>query len=148
MKIERTSKNAIMIVSTLFVIFYSGDYPNTGLFAQLSQNPSENISNLTSPSNFSEIQNDTDSITDKAIPYVLNATTSSNSAYQAVDEVIKATGGDRGTAIQQVIDASSKGNLSVPSLEWTLGVTSNFSKTDGTNNSIGDRTNVLTSSLP
>lgn len=148
MKIERTIKIGIMIVLTSFVIFYSGDHLNTGLFAQLSQKSSENTANLTSPSSITEIQNDTDSITDKAIPYVLNATTFSNSASKGVDEVIKATGGDRSTAIQQVIDASSKGNLSVPSLEWTLGVTSNFSKSDGTNNSIGDRTNVLSSSLP
>lgn len=112
MKIEKSRKFAIMVVSALFVIFYSANFLNSSLSAQFLQISSENNANLTSPSNFTEIRNDTESIIDNAIAYVLNVTTTSDSTSQAVDEIIQAIGGDRSTSMQQAIEASSKGNLS------------------------------------
>ncbi len=108
MIIEKKGAALIICGSVLFLICYSENiHLNVGVYAQVSENTSGNNSNGTSSANLTDIQNVTDSNTNNLIPYVLNATNSSDTTSQVANQVIQATSGGQSTSLEQVIDAAS-----------------------------------------
>jgi hypothetical protein len=149
MIIEKKLAALIICVPVLFLISYSGNtYLNVDVYAQVSENTSDNSSNRTSSANLTAIQNVTNSNTNSAIPYVLNVTNSSDSTAQIVNQVIQAISGGQSTSLQEVLDAASKGNSSSSSLEEVIDAASSALNNQSVNNSAKKTSSNITSGLP
>lgn len=141
MNIEKKGiASVIVCVSILFLICYCEKTDvNVDVYAQVSENASNNNTNRGNSGNLTEIQNITNSNTNNMIPYVLNLTNGSDTKSQVVNQVIQAMSGGQSTSLQQVLDAASKGNSSSSSLEQVIDEASsalnNRSMNNGTNTS-------------
>lgn len=102
----------IVCVSILFLICYCEKTDvNVDVYAQVSENASNNNTNRGNSGNLTEFQNITNSNTNNMIPYVLNLTNGSDTKSQVVNQVIQAMSGGQSTSLQQVLDAASKETL-------------------------------------
>jgi hypothetical protein len=148
MNIEKKGiASVIMCVSMLFLICYCEKTDvNVDVYAQVSENASNNNTDGGNSGNLTDIQNITNSNTNNVIPYVLNLTNGSDTKSQVVNQVIQAMSGGQSTSLQQVLDAAGKGNLSSSSPEQVVDELSsalNNSTNNGTNS-----TSNATSGLP
>jgi hypothetical protein len=150
MDIEKKCATLLIIcVSILFLICYSTNtHLSIGVYAQISENTSDNSSNRTSSVNLTDVQNVTDSTTNSAIPYVLNVTNSSDSTSEVLSQVIQAISGGQSTSLQDVLNAASKGNSSSSSLEQVIDAASSALNKQSTRNGSSNITNNITSGLP
>jgi hypothetical protein len=127
----------VMCVSIFFLICYCEKTDvNVDVYAQVSENASNNSTDGGNSGNLTDIQNITNSNTNNAIPYVLNLTNGSDTKSQVVNQVIQAISGGQSTSLQQVLDAAGKGNSSSSSLEQVIDEASsalNNSTNNGTN---------------
>jgi hypothetical protein len=127
----------VMCVSIFFLICYCEKTDvNVDVYAQVSENASNNNTDGGNSANLTDIQNITNSNTNNAIPYVLNLTNGSDTKSQVVNQVIQAISGGQSTSLQQVLDAAGKGNSSSSSLEQVIDEASsalNNSTNNGTN---------------
>lgn len=127
----------VMCVSIFFLICYCERTDvNVDVYAQVSENASNNNTDGGNSANLTDIQNITNSNTNNAIPYVLNLTNGSDTKSQVVNQVIQAISGGQSTSLQQVLDAAGKGNSSSSSLEQVVDEASsalNNSTNNGTN---------------
>jgi hypothetical protein len=127
----------VMCVSIFFLICYCEKTDvNVDVYAQVSENASNNSTDGANSGNLTDIQNITNSNTNNAIPYVLNLTNGSDTKSQVVNQVIQAISGGQSTSLQQVLDAAGKGNSSSSSLEQVIDEASsalNNSTNNGTN---------------
>jgi hypothetical protein len=127
----------VMCVSIFFLICYCEKTDvNVDVYAQVSENASNNSTDGGNSGNLTDIQNITNSNTNNAIPYVLNLTNGSDTKSQVVNQVIQAISGGQSTSLQQVLDAAGKGNSSSSSLEQVVDEASsalNNSTNNGTN---------------
>ena len=127
----------VMCVSIFFLICYCEKTDvNVDVYAQVSENASNNSTDGGNSGNLTDIQNITNSKTNNAIPYVLNLTNGSDTKSQVVNQVIQAISGGQSTSLQQVLDAAGKGNSSSSSLEQVIDEASsalNNSTNNGTN---------------
>lgn len=138
----------IMSVSILFLICYCERTDvNVDVFAQVSENASNNNTDGGNSGNLTEIQNITNSNTNSVIPYVLNLTNGSDTKSQVVNQVIQAMSGGQSTSLQQVLDAASKGNSSSSSLEQVIDEASSALNNRSTNNGTNSTSNAM-SGLP
>ena len=138
----------IMCVSMLFLICYCEKTDvNVDVFAQVSENASDNNTEGGNSGNLTEIQNITNSNTNSVIPYVLNLTNVSDTKSQVVNQVIQAMSGGQSTSLQQVLDAASKGNSSSSSLEQVIDEASSALNNRSTNNGTNSTSNAM-SGLP
>jgi len=122
-------------VFALFLICLSGNSLfNTSVHAQIAANNSNaDNANLAQPGNVTP-SNTT------AIPYVLNVTNSSNTATEAVDQVIQAVSGGQSTSLQEVLDAAGNGNKS-SSLEQVIDAASSVLNNQSANHNTTNMTN-------
>lgn len=148
MKLDKlTLAYGTMLVFALIMICVSENtLLNTSAYAQTLVNNSNGTSG-TLNANMAQTGNVTGSNT-TAIPYVLNVTNSSNTASQAVDQVIRAISGGQSTSLQEVLDATSNGNLSSSSLEQAIDAASSVSNNQSANLSSGNTSNLNTSDFP
>lgn len=127
----------VMCVSIFFLICYCEKTDvSIDVYAQVSENASNNNTDGGNSGNLTDIQNITNSNTNNAIPYVLNLTNGSDTKSQVVNQVIQAISGGQSTSLQQVLDAAGKGNSSSSSLEQVIDEASsalNNSTNNGTN---------------
>jgi hypothetical protein len=127
----------VMCVSIFFLICYCEKTDvNVDVYAQVSENASNNNTDGGNSGNLTDIQNITNYNTNNAIPYVLNLTNGSDTKSQVVNQVIQAISGGQSTSLQQVLDAAGKGNSSSSSLEQVIDEASsalNNSTNNGTN---------------
>ena len=127
----------VMCVSIFFLICYCEKSDvNVDVYAQVSENASNNSTDGGNSGNLTDIQNITNSNTNNAIPYVLNLTNGSDTKSQVVNQVIQAISGGQSTSLKQVLDAAGKGNSSSSSLEQVIDEASsalNNSTNNGTN---------------
>lgn len=140
----------IMCVSMLFLICYCAKTDvNIDVYAQVSENVSNNNTNRGNSGNLTDIQNITNSNTNNVIPYVLNLTNGSDTNSQRVNQVIQATsgGGGQSTSLQQVLDAASKGNSSSSSFEQVIDEVSSALNNRSMNNGTNSTSNAM-SGLP
>jgi len=146
MKLDKlTLAYGTMFVFALIMICVSENtLLNTSAYAQTLINNSNGTSG-TLDANMAQTGNVTGSNT-TAIPYVLNVTNSSNTASQAVDQVIRAISGGQSTSLQEVLDATSNGNLSSSSLEQAIDAASSVLNNQSANLSSGNTSNLNTSS--
>ncbi|TLX87167.1 MAG: hypothetical protein E6K97_09330 [Thaumarchaeota archaeon] len=118
---------------------------NVDVYAQVSENASNNNTDGGNSGNLTDIQNITNSNTNNAIPYVLNLTNGSDTKSQVVNQVIQAISGGQSTSLQQVLDAAGKGNSSSSSLEQVIDEASsalNNSTNNGTNSTSNAKSGV------
>jgi hypothetical protein len=135
MAIENKGIALVLVgVSVLFLICYISEnsHLNVFVYAQVSQNISDNSTNGTSTNgtfiaNVTTIQTANDSNTTNVIPYVLNVTNRSDTTSQAVNQLIQAISGGQSTSLEQVIDAASS-------------ALNNRSNNNGTNNTSNNAT--------
>src|SRR6266508_4653692 len=123
MNIEKKGiASVIMCVSSmLFLICYCEKTDvNVDVYAQVSENASNNNTDGGNSGNLTDIQNITNSNTNNVIPYVLNLTNGSDTKSQVVNQVIQAMSGGQSTSLQKVLDAAGKGNLSSSSPEQVV----------------------------
>jgi hydrogenase maturation factor HypF (carbamoyltransferase family) len=124
----------IVCVSVLFLIYYCEKTNfNVDVYAQVSENVSDNSTNLPQSANLTESQNVTPSNTNNAIPYVLNLTNGSDTTSQVVNQVIQAINGGQSTSLQQVLETASNGNSST-SLERVIDAASSALNNMSTSN--------------
>ena len=137
----------IVCVSLLFLICYC-EKTNLGVdvYAQVSNNVSDNSTNRLQNANLTESQNVTRSNTNNAIPYVLNLTNRSDTTSQVVNQVIQAISGGQSTSLQQVLETASSGNSS-SSLEKVIDAASSALNNVSTSNQTNSASNS-TSGLP
>jgi hypothetical protein len=134
----------IMCVSMLFLICYcEKTHLNVDVYAQVSENASDNRTNRVNGDNLTEIQNNTNSNTNNAIPYVLNLTNGSDTTSQVVNQVIQAISGGQSTSLQQVLDAASNGNSSSTSLEQVIDAASSALNNRSTDNGTNSTNNTV-----
>jgi hypothetical protein len=137
----------IMCVSMLFLICYCEKIDlDVAVYAQVSENASDNSTNRAEGANLTETQNITNSNTNSAIPYVLNLTNGSDTTSQVVNQVIQATSGGQSTSLQKVLEAASKGNSS-SSLEQVIDAASSALNNMSINNETNSTSNTV-SGLP
>ena len=151
MAIENKGIALVLVgVSVLFLICYISEnsHLNVFVYAQVSQNISDNSTNGTSIANVTTIQTANDSNTTNVIPYVLNVTNRSDTTSQAVNQLIQAISGGQSTSLQQVLDAGSNGNASSPSLEQAIDAASKALNNQSTNNGTNNTSNNATIGLP
>jgi len=151
MAIENKGIALVLVgVSVLFLICYISEnsHLNVFVYAQVSQNISDNSTNGTSIANVTTIQTANDSNTTNVIPYVLNVTNRSDTTSQAVNQLIQAISGGQSTSLQQVLDAGSNGNASSPSLEQAIDAASKALNNKSTNNGTNNTSNNATIGLP
>jgi hypothetical protein len=156
MAIENKGIALVLVgVSVLFLICYISEnsHLNVFVYAQVSQNISDNSTNGTSTNgtfiaNVTTIQTANDSNTTNVIPYVLNVTNRSDTTSQAVNQLIQAISGGQSTSLQQVLDAGSNGNASSSSLEQAIDAASNALNNKSTNNGTNNTSNNATIGLP
>ncbi|MGB5091222.1 MAG: hypothetical protein WBN72_09795, partial [Nitrososphaeraceae archaeon] len=135
-------------VSMLFLICYCEKTDvNVDVYAQVSENASNNNTDGGNSGNLTDIQNITNSNTNNVIPYVLNLTNGSDTKSQVVNQVIQAMSGGQSTSLQQVLDAAGKGNLSSSSPEQVVDELSSALNNRSTNNGTNSTSNA-TSGLP
>ena len=120
---------------------------NVDVYAQVSENASNNNTDGGNSGNLTDIQNITNSNTNNVIPYVLNLTNGSDTKSQVVNQVIQAMSGGQSTSLQQVLDAAGKGNLSSSSPEQVVDELSSALNNRSTNNGTNSTSNA-TSGLP
>jgi len=136
----------VMCVSIFFLICYCEKTDvNVDVYAQVSENASNNNTDGGNSGNLTDIQNITNSNTNNAIPYVLNLTNGSDTKSQVVNQVIQAISGGQSTSLQQVLDAAGKGNSSSSSLEQVIDEASsalNNSTNNGTNSTSNAKSGV------
>lgn len=151
MAIENKGIALVLVgVSVLFLICYISEnsHLNVFVYAQVSQNISDNSTNGTSIANATTIQTANDSNSTNVIPYVLNVTNRSDTTSQAVNQLIQAISGGQSTSLQQVLDAGSNGNTSSPSLEQAIDAASKALNNQSTNNGTNNTSNNATIGLP
>jgi len=151
MAIEKKGIALVLVsVSVLFLICHISENSHLKVFvyAQVSQNTSDNSTNGTSIANVTTIQTVNDSNTTNVIPYVLNVTNRSDTTSQAVNQLIQAISGGQSTSLQQVLDAASKENTSSLSLEQVIDAASNALNNQSTNNGTNSTSNNATLGLP
>ena len=138
----------VMCVSIFFLICYCEKTDvNVDVYAQVSENASNNNTDGGNSGNLTDIQNITNSNTNNAIPYVLNLTNGSDTKSQVVNQVIQAISGGQSTSLQQVLDAAGKGNSSSSSLEQVIDEASSALNNRSTNNGTNSTSNAV-SGLP
>lgn len=149
MNIEKKGiASVIMCVSMLFLICYCEKTDvNVDVYAQVSENASNNNTDGGNSGNLTDIQNITNSNTNNVIPYVLNLTNGSDTKSQVVNQVIQAMSGGQSTSLQQVLNAAGKGNLSSSSPEQVVDELSSALNNRSTNNGTNSTSNA-TSGLP
>jgi hypothetical protein len=156
MAIENKGIALVLVgVSVLFLICYISEnsHLNVFVYAQVSQNISDNSTNGTSTNgtfiaNVTTIQTANDSNTTNVIPYVLNVTNRSDTTSQAVNQLIQAISGGQSTSLQQVLDAGSNGNTSSPSLDQVIDAASKALNNQSSNNGTNNTSNNATIGLP
>jgi hypothetical protein len=151
MAIENKGIALVLVgVSVLFLICYISEnsHLNVFVYAQVSQNISDNSTNSTSIANVTTIQTANDSNSTNVIPYVLNVTNRSDTTSQAVNQLIQAISGGQSTSLQQVLDAGSNGNTSSPSLDQVIDAASKALNNQSTNNGTNNTSNNATIGLP
>ena len=132
----------VMCVSIFFLICYCEKTDvNVDVYAQVSENASNNNTDGGNSGNLTDIQNITNSNTNNAIPYVLNLTNGSDTKSQVVNQVIQAISGGQSTSLQQVLDAAGKGNSSSSSLEQVIDE-ANSALNNSTNNGTNSTSNA------
>ena len=134
-------------VSVLFLICYCEKTNlDVDVYAQVSENVSDNSTDRPQSANLTEGQNITRSNTNNAIPYILNLTNGSDTTSQVVNQVVQATNGGQSTSLQQVLETASNGNSS-SSLERVIDAASSALNNMSTSNQTNTTSNS-TSGLP